>query len=58
VLFNLVTKDRARINDLTFEDAGDRLVFRTATGILFIIEPEEIAEIKYYAYGNGTPHKE
>jgi len=56
-LFNLVTKDRAKIDDLTFEEAGDRLVFRTTTGILFIIEPEEITEIKYYAYGNGTPHK-
>jgi len=57
-LFNLVTKDKAKISDLIFEEAGDRLVFRTTNGILFIIEPDEIEEIKYYAYGNGTPHKE
>jgi len=56
VVFNIITKDRVKIDGLIFKEMSDKLLFRGINGISLAIDPDEIKEIRYYAYGNRTPH--
>ena len=50
VVFNIVMKNNARIDGLLFKEMRDRLYFASVNGTSLIINPDEIKEIRYYAY--------
>jgi len=53
VIFNIVTKNNSRIDGLLFKEIRDKLYFASINGASLIIDPDEIKEIRYYAYGGG-----
>jgi len=50
VIFNIVMKNNARIDGLLFKEIRDKLYFASTNGASLIIDPDEIKEIRYYAY--------
>jgi len=53
IIFNIVMKNNVRVDDLIFKEVGNKLFFTSLNGASLIIDPNEIKEIKYYAYEHG-----
>jgi len=53
IIFNIIMKNRVRIDGVIFKEVGDKLFFTSLNGASLIINPNEIKEIKYYAYEQG-----
>ena len=53
IIFNIVMRNRVKIDGLIFKEVGDKLLFTSLNGSSLIIDPNEIKEIRYYAYERG-----
>jgi len=53
IIFNIVMRNRVKIDGLIFKGVGDKLLFTSFNGSSLIIDPNEIKEIRYYAYERG-----